>query len=766
MKSPVSKKRLRAAGFDSLSVSAAGALILALGCVSGYSQNTPPSKETAKGEGTDEVYTLPSFSVDYKQASDGWVANQAVSGTRTAAPIIELPFNVQVLTNDFLEDFHLVGLTNQMSFFTAYSGGSDLADPAMAGSGQSGNMLRGFPVTINRDGFNSNGIGKPPSTIANTASVENISGPISILYGDVQPGGIINYVTRRPSVRPEYRMSLSTGSYDYRRGNVMASGPLVSDKLYYLAMFDHSHRTSAMQYTYARTNDFLGSLMWKPWKSTSITVGFEAIRLTGRRAATIPHLMINTKVSASNPLSWSGGVDAGIDWSLAKVGYSRFGPTERYVRNYDSVSVLLEHAYNAVWKQRVSYQATWKEFDLSYRTNSNVSAETGRMKSVQPNHRVQTLNAPNNVQTDLLGEFTACGVKQALLFTGNYMVANLRDKQLRLQSTSGLSNDYVYQDPKNPYWPEIDNSQLTKVGSKNYENLSGYGLGFSDRMFLADNRLITLVGARYDYSRFEEDQRTNADQFIPGHDGDMSYSTGANYKLIGEKLVLYSSYSSSFNSNPTVDSVTGTTIPNERGRGLEVGIKSLSPNGKFGSSLALYRNEKTNIGQDNPSYGDGNGEPQYLGSGKNLVRGVDCNVFWRLGEDLTLKAGASYLDGKITSSTNSALVGTRILLVPRMTGSLAATYGFSGMLKGLRLGASLRYTGDYVRAIATSSVLYQEGAARQLADAFVSYRWKYQKTAQTVSVNLNNVFDKFYVGPDQNVGMGRAVNFTYKIEFR
>ncbi len=159
---------------------------------------------------------------------------------------------------------------------------------------------------------------------------------------------------------------------------------------------------------------------------------YETVKLVGARAATIPLYVVGTRPSGTNRLQWTGGVIQGVDWRLAEVGYSRFGPGERYERTYDGLNLLVEHAYNSNWKQRVGYQGQWKSFHLLCRTTSNVSAETGRMTGIAPNIRVQDIDSLAALQTDLLGHFNTGSLKHALLFTagaslrytGSYVRAN------------------------------------------------------------------------------------------------------------------------------------------------------------------------------------------------------------------------------------------------------------------------------------------------------------------------------------------------------
>jgi iron complex outermembrane recepter protein len=723
-----------------------------------------PRAHAAAADKSEEVVTIPEFQVTEARDRDAWVASQAMSGTRSAAPIIDLPYQVQVLTQEFLEDFQLLGVTEQLSFFPGYSGVADQADAAI-GVTLGGSSLRGFPQTVLRDGFRRT----PPPQIGNTGQVEVIKGPMSTMYGDASPGGLINYVSKRPSARPTYGLTLSGGEHGYFRSNVTASAPIWGKKLFYLFNADHYYRKGATRYTYGRQSDYFGTLLFKPFERTSISVTWETVRLIGARAATVPLYVVGTRPSGANPLNWTGGVVQGIDWRLAEMHYSRYGPGERYIRRYDGLNVMIEHAYNSNWKQRLAYQGQWKKFELLYRTNSNVSAETNRMAGVVPNKRVQDIDGPVALQTDLLGHFNTGALKHALLLTADFAEEETYDSQLRYPTAleATLPDYYRFHNPFNPDWtPVVDYNLVTRRASKGWDKIWSRGGSVSDRVSMLEGKVIVMGNVRYDKSTFATDSSATVDRFTFGRADGWTYSAGANVKLLGDALVAFANRSTSFNTNITVDRNTGTTIPNERGRGLEAGFKTLTADRRIGGTLSVYEIEKRNIGQTNPDFIIGNGQPEFLGSGRERARGVEGDVSYKVSDALTLLAGASYIDARVIASSNAALRGTRKITIPRTSGSLSGRYKLDGVLKGLSLGASLRYTGGYVRANATATRRYEEAAPKQIYGAFLSYGWRTGRFAHTVRLNANNLFDKLYVGPDLNLALGRQVIFTYSLSFR
>ncbi|NJK53497.1 MAG: TonB-dependent receptor plug domain-containing protein [Leptolyngbyaceae cyanobacterium SU_3_3] len=53
--------------------------------------------------------------------------------------------------------------------------------------------------------------------IADIEQIEVLKGPASVLFGQVEPGAVINYVSKKPLFRPSYNTSLNVGSYGFFR---------------------------------------------------------------------------------------------------------------------------------------------------------------------------------------------------------------------------------------------------------------------------------------------------------------------------------------------------------------------------------------------------------------------------------------------------------------------------------------------------------------------------------------------------------------------
>lgn len=70
-------------------------------------------------------------------------------------------------------------------------------------------------------------------------SIEVVQGPSSALYGNSQPGGVINMVTKKPTKTPLHQVSVSGGSNDYVQGGIDISDKINEDG-------SHRYRVVAM----------------------------------------------------------------------------------------------------------------------------------------------------------------------------------------------------------------------------------------------------------------------------------------------------------------------------------------------------------------------------------------------------------------------------------------------------------------------------------------------------------------------------------------
>jgi outer membrane receptor protein involved in Fe transport len=112
--------------------------------------------------------------------------------------IQKVPMNISVISREFLDDTNARSLTDLFRYSAAASGDTrfKMRIPANEATPQGGFTMRGFQVnTLMR-----NGVFRYIShNLDNVERVEVVKGPASVFFGQGYPGGVINYVTKRPS---------------------------------------------------------------------------------------------------------------------------------------------------------------------------------------------------------------------------------------------------------------------------------------------------------------------------------------------------------------------------------------------------------------------------------------------------------------------------------------------------------------------------------------------------------------------------------------
>lgn len=190
----------------------------------------PASAQEADAE--EDVFELQAFEVT-TDAESGYVASNVMSAYRINATIKEIPFNIQVVTEEFLADQAAVNLDDAIQYSAGVSlGGTSLQELDVYN-------IRGLRAARpKRNGYRRYYL----SDMTNVQRVEVVKGPASALFGEAQPGGIINYITKRPQAEPETEVTLRYGSWDERRIGIGKTGPLFKDRKDLLYRIDMSYQ--------------------------------------------------------------------------------------------------------------------------------------------------------------------------------------------------------------------------------------------------------------------------------------------------------------------------------------------------------------------------------------------------------------------------------------------------------------------------------------------------------------------------------------------
>jgi iron complex outermembrane receptor protein len=157
------------------------------------------------------------------EQDEGYNPSRATTATRTDIPLRDIPQSIQVVPRQVIEDQQ----AQDIDEIVRNVSGVNLSNSA-GGIAEIFNV-RGFEGTVLRDGFR-RGV---PFELLDTTNIERVEvfkGPSSVLFGQLEPGGIINVITLKPLAEPFYSVQFQAGNYEFYRPSLDFSGPLNDDR--------------------------------------------------------------------------------------------------------------------------------------------------------------------------------------------------------------------------------------------------------------------------------------------------------------------------------------------------------------------------------------------------------------------------------------------------------------------------------------------------------------------------------------------------------
>ncbi|MBI5768693.1 MAG: TonB-dependent receptor [Verrucomicrobia bacterium] len=705
-------------------------------------QTARPSPAVA----ADQPVTLPEFRVETNQ-DNSYLATETTSGTRTAAKLLDLPFSVQSLPSEFFNDFMLFDFDELNGFV------SNVKPADAAGAGNGGSRLRGFGMPQFRNGFSI--IQQPDSN--NVDRVEVLKGPSAGVYGATAPGGVINFITKKPKARAESSLEVIGGDNHYKRVSGSTTGPITKNVFYRLdgTYYDFNRPTD---WWYNRTLDLSGGLIYKFNANTSVNLEFA---FTQRNAN--PFVVFTRWVDRSNRtqgLVYTIPEDQYPGYGERLTRFNQAGPYNRYQRYNNSSYLTFQHRFNQVWSVQANLSNTNRHFRRFGPTSlGNWSFVTNNWTGSRSPYHQEFVYEQDGAQVDFAGKFKTGGVVHQSHVGFDWIYLGQKQKTWNLtnaaaitallppgvtlaawQKPSPFDPDFLVRAGQPTFvdtWPMVDGSTFNLYNEE-------LGVFYNHMASFADERLVLMATGRADTYTIHRKQPLSTRATLRDATSDKKYTTysvGLSYKLAGEKLVAYGSYGSSFDPNPSVDTNTGDVYGNTEATGGELGFKGVLLHGSFSYSAAAFTARQENETTSNPDNPGGTNPllPALAPGGSTRSRGIGLDVSGKLTTNLSLIGNMGWLDARtVQNRAAPANVGQRVANSgPARKGSVAATYAFSGrLLKGLRAGLTYYYSTENVRIYSTSATtttVYLP--ANSYWGGMMAYAWKVRGN-KTLSLHL------------------------------
>lgn len=613
------------------------------------------------------------------------------TATKTGAPVLETPFTVSIVSRELLD---LRNVSNIGEAAETVSG----VQRTIGFSGNQRFRIRGFQnISTLRDGFRQS-VSQPEIDLQGVESIEVLKGPASALYGRFEPGGVVNFVSKRPYGWSGGEAFVVGGSNEYWRGGLDVNTPITTDGTV-LARLNVGYETAGSYRDLVDNRQLYISpvVEWRLDAATSLLARLEYLQ----RDAAFDRGFGNGAAFLAQPVSrnygedfmriekeqWVAGVEfnrrLNADWRLRLGGFvSAVDVPEEQFFNYGFPPL----SGTTVNRSFVSYDETQDDLTL---------------------------------QAELYGRIVTGPLTHRLLIGLDYS----RDE------LSFLNGQIAYGQPidlLNPVRTGRPTGYIP-VGDSHYDYTST-GLYVQDEIAWSNWRL--LLGGRLEEVKTYAFSADFVDPGVSRTDRPFSPRAGLTY-LVTPDWSIYGSWArSSRNEGDAGLLESGLTPKPTRGEQFEIGTKALAFNGRAELTLSAFEITKTDAVVSDPV--DFN---LVIQAGEIRVRGVEAEVSARPLEPWTLVASYAYSDSEIVEDTSSFIVGNRLAGVPDHQAALWTSWAFNGALEGLSVGGGVFHASS--QAATTSNTLDLPGYTRVDLNAAYAFGEGYE-----VRLNVDNVTDE------------------------
>ncbi len=686
----------------------------------------------------DGVAALPPVTVT--ATAQSYRPQQTTSVLRSDLPLLDTPQAVNIVPAQTLRDQRPRNLDDAVNNISGITQGNTLAGT------QDTLMKRGFGG--NRDGsVMHNGMPLVQGRGLNAAaeSVEVLKGPASLLYGIMDPGGVINIVSKRPSLQQYNAISVLGTTYGHGKngagGTIDSTGAIGNGGLAYRLVADYVDEQYWRNFGVHRETLVAPSLAWYG-NDTQVVLSYEYRKFlypfdrgTALDPRTNEPLPIPSRRRLDEPSNEMGG-----ESHLAQL--------------------TVDHQFNADWKGHFGYSYNRENYDAGQLRVTGVNAANGTLTRSNDATR-------GSLSTDSYG---------VAYVDGNFQVAGMRNNlQVGMDSEyrryyrrdmirQATTRRFSYLNPV--YGLERPATTVSASDSDQTDALHSTSVFFQDSLYLTD-KWILVGGARYmSWSQvagrgrpFQANTDISGSKWLP--------RAGIVYKWT-PAVSVYGSYTQSLKPTSTIAPlgsgvVIDSAVAPEEATSYEVGAK-MDLAGGLSGTLALFNIDKHNVLVS--QFNDVTKLTDWRTSGHARSRGVELDVAGQIGNRWNVIASYAFINAKTIDDPLYA--GNRLWNVAEHTTSLSAVYDFGQVFGGdrLRLGGGVHYVGNRPGDSANSFTL----PAYTVFDAFATYETRVGAQKVRFQLNVKNLFNTVYYPSSANryfvaIGDPRQVSLLTTFEF-
>ncbi|MCH3994634.1 MAG: TonB-dependent siderophore receptor [Prevotella sp.] len=686
----------------------------------GISQKTYAQNDSTK-------VVLPTVEVEGRRVQS-YTSDYSYMLTKTQAPILQTPASISSVTKELINDklqYSLQDISSDVAGVASYSGFDEYT-------------IRGFRAENARlfnglRGYNSK-FASP--MLVNVERIEILKGPAATLYGNSDPGGSINLVSKKPLDTNRASVSVMGGSWDHWRFMGDVTGPLNKSKtLLYRLNAGYDTHNSFRDNQFAHSYQIAPSLSFIPNDKLELNVEFSLSHTNTVLDRGVPGIE-NESIKDFSPirltLNQKGDRLKETDIATSIFGSYKFNKHISFntgYLNYISNEKVAEHGFQSYLSPDTIglYYTKWNYKTV---THSLTNYFSFRFKTGPLKH-------------DLVAGWDYIQTKINRGDQDRYEVPSLFGKNSGIVSAFSLRHP-VYETPDfSTYVLSDADNENNEVDADIYRTQ-----GLYIQEFLTWNRWKLLAGIRREFYRGadDDDDASSDEGSADADDDDDEVDLGGKIENIWlpkvallyditPNVTTYVQYSKGFDPFEQSNDLQIFKNPFKPivSQLYEFGAKGMFFNQKLMATLAVYRLDVKNtaVNANDPSQPD-----LYVQHGEDRSQGIELELNGNILPNLSVNINYAYDVAKVQKSDVPSEVGNLKENAPKNISNSWIKYTFDhGFLSNLSimLGHS-----QVSRRNTLTPGLRLPGYV--IFNGALQYRWHHIE----VFFNLDNILNKVY----------------------
>jgi iron complex outermembrane recepter protein len=628
---------------------------------------------------------------------NSYKAENVSSSLRIQGKLLDMPQNIQVVTNKMLSDQQIFNMTEGVTRNVSGVSRVEHWDNIYARLYTRGDHIPGY-----RNGMNiATTWGPLVEDMSIVERVEFVKGPAGFMLANGEPGGFYNVVTKKPTGLTRSNYEISVGSYGTYRASADFDGKLDDEgKLLYRLNVMGQLRNSHVDYDYNDRYLIAPVFKYNFDEKTS--------------------LIIEYTYQFSKFLQPAAYVFSGKGYADVPVNFTSYDPNLDPTKiNDHSLFVYLNHQLDENWKltaQLGFFDNEIRGYDVwpgAIDNSGNLSrglyswdaSNKNKLGQIFINGKIETGEISHNILAGL-----DMGNKNSIAdfgYAGSLPALNIYSP--------------VYGIPLNEI-PVYDFSRSLE-NRHNYSELGVYeALYLQDEIGFFKNQLRLTLAGRYTHSQI--DTEPFEDVFTPR----IGLSTS-----VFDATSIYALYDQSFIPQ-SGENFFGKHFEPVKGTNIELGVKKEWFGGKWNSTVSFYQITKTNVLSSDPAHLNFS-----VQLGEIKTKGIEVDLVGEILPGLETVLNYALTDSKITNDTDPAIVGNETPGSIKQIQNSWLTYKINnGSLNGIGLSLGYQWQIDRI------SWYVWDGTSQKLPNYFrIDGGISWQNEKLKCSLVINNLLNEY-----------------------